>query len=166
MSTIAEPTEHIVIAGGTGFLGLNLAHCLAERGCEVTLLSRHGPKTDGPWTHAAWDGRSLGDWVSSLDGATALVNLAGRSVDCVKTPERCDEILRSRVESTRVLGKALREVAAPPPVWVQMSTAHRYGDPLDIVCEEDAAFGYGLAPFVGQAWKRRMRKRCYLTRAR
>lgn len=38
-------------------------------------------------------------------------------------------------------------------VWVQMSTAHRYGDPPDIVVDEDAAFGYGLAPVVGGAWE-------------
>ncbi len=82
-----------------------------------------------------------------------MVNLAGRSVDCIKTPDHCDEILRSRVEATQVLGQALRDVQTPPPVWVQMSTAHRYGDPPEVVCDEDAAFGYGLAPFVGQAWE-------------
>ena len=59
----------------------------------------------------------------------ALINLVGRSVNCIKTPDHCDEILRSRVESTRVLGEACRAVASPPPVWVQMSTAHIYGDP-------------------------------------
>ena len=40
-----------------------------------------------------------------------------------------------------------------PPVWVQMSTAHRYGDPPEVWCDEDSAFGYGLAPFVGAAWE-------------
>ncbi len=88
-----------------------------------------------------------------LDGAAALVNLAGRTVDCVKTPDHCDEILRSRVESTIVLGRALRKVGNPPRVWVQMATAHIYGDPPDVVCDEDSPFGYGLAPFVGQAWE-------------
>lgn len=74
-------------------------------------------------------------------------------MDCVKTPDHCDEILRSRVESTEVLGRALRSVESPPPTWVQMATAHRYGDPPEVVCDEDAAFGYGLAPFVGHAWE-------------
>ncbi len=109
---------------------------------------------NGRWNHARWDGRTLGEWASHLEGAAALVNLAGRSVDCVKTPDHCDEILRSRVESTDVLGQALRRVQMPPPVWVQMATAHRYGDPPEIVCDEDSAFGYGLAPFVGQAWEK------------
>jgi uncharacterized protein (TIGR01777 family) len=89
-----------------------------------------------------------------LDGADALVNLAGRTVDCIKSPDHCDEILRSRVESTRALSMAMREVKVAPPVWVQMSTAHIYGDPSDdVVCDEDSAFGYGLAPDVGRAWE-------------
>ena len=82
-----------------------------------------------------------------------MVNLAGRTVDCVKTPDRCDEILRSRVEATAVLGESIRQANTPPSVWVQMSTAHIYGDPPEVVCDENAALGYGLAPFVGRAWE-------------
>lgn len=153
MSDSTQPAGHIVIAGGTGFLGLNLARHLAELGCRVTLVSRSPPRADGPWTHAAWDGRTPGEWASHLEGASALVNLAGRTVDCIKTPDHCDEILRSRVEATAVLGLAIRAVQSPPPVWVQMSTAHLYGDPPEAVCDENSAFGYGLAPAVGQAWE-------------
>jgi uncharacterized protein (TIGR01777 family) len=100
-----------------------------------------------------WDARTAGEWWRELDGAEALVNLTGRSVDCVKTPDHCDEILRSRVESTRALGYALERVSVLPSVWVQMSTAHIYGDPPDLVCDEDSALGYGLAPSVGRAWE-------------
>ncbi len=92
-------------------------------------------------------------WADGIEGAKAIVNLAGRTVDCVKTPDHCDEILRSRVESTLVLGKAVRAVRNPPRVWVQMSTAHLYGDSPDRVCDEDSEFGYGLAPFVGLKWE-------------
>ncbi len=88
-----------------------------------------------------------------MNEAAGLVNLAGRSVNCIKTPDHQDEILRSRVESTRVLGEALRSIDSPPPVWVQMSTAHIYGDPPKLICTEESAFGYGLAPFVGRAWE-------------
>ena len=143
----------ILLAGGSGFVGISLATHLAARGYSVAILSRHPPKVRGPWRHVAWDARGLGEWTDELDGAAGLVNLAGRSVDCVKTPDHQDEILRSRVEATRVLGIALRSVANPPPVWVQMSTAHIYGDPPEVTCTEDSAFGYGLAPTVGQAWE-------------
>ncbi|WP_339735975.1 TIGR01777 family oxidoreductase [uncultured Gimesia sp.] len=148
-----EPKKRIVIAGGTGFLGLNLACYLTELDFDVVLLGRHAPNKQGAWRHVVWSARSVGSWVSELDGAAAIVNLAGRTVDCIKTPDHCDEILRSRVEATNVLGLAVHEVESPPPVWVQMSTAHRYGDPPECVCDENSAFGYGLAPFVAQEWE-------------
>lgn len=147
----------VVIAGGSGFLGASLAHHLAEAGREVVILSRKPPRISGPWKHVAWDARTLGEWRRSLKGAAGLVNLVGRTVDCIKTLGHQDEILRSRVEATRVLGAALRTLDASPPVWVQMSTAHIYGDPPEVRCDEDSAFGCGLAPFVGKAWEESFR---------
>jgi uncharacterized protein (TIGR01777 family) len=143
----------VIIAGGSGFLGISLATHLAAAGKEVVILSRHAPKPTGPWRHVTWDARTPGAWCRELDGAGGLVNLVGRSVDCIKTPDHQDEILRSRVEATRVLGVAVRGSALPPPVWVQMSTAHIYGDPPEIICTEESPYGYGLAPFVGRAWE-------------
>ncbi len=147
----------IVIAGGSGFLGVSLASHLAASGKPVVILSRHPPKPTGPWKHVSWDARTLGEWRRELDGASGLVNLVGRTVDCIKTPDHCDEILRSRIEATRVLGAAIRAVDSPPPVWVQMSTAHIYGDPPHVTCTEESPFGYGLAPFVGRAWEEEFR---------
>lgn len=143
----------VVIAGGSGFLGLALAQDLTAAGYEVVILSRSVPKAKTVGRHVAWDARRLGDWQGELDGAVGLVNLTGRSVDCVKTPDHCDEILRSRIESTAVLGQAVRSVDQPPPVWVQMSTAHIYGDPPEVFCVEDTPTGYGLAPTVAKAWE-------------
>lgn len=143
----------VVIAGGSGFLGLALAAHLTESGWSVTILSRHPPRGGPTYEHMLWDARSSGPWCESLEGASGLVNLVGRSVDCIKTPDHRDEILRSRVEATRVLGLAVRKVSNPPPVWVQMSTAHIHGDPPEVVCTEDSPFGCGLAPLVGKAWE-------------
>lgn len=145
--------QRIVIAGGSGFLGLSLADHFSEAGAKVTILSRSIVKGSGRWTHVMWDGRTPGPWMESLDGANAVVNLAGRTVNCIKTPDHQDEILRSRVESTRVLGDAMRAVNSAPPVWVQMSTAHIYGDPPALVCDESSAEGIGLAPTIGRAWE-------------
>jgi uncharacterized protein (TIGR01777 family) len=148
-----EDARRIVIAGGTGFLGISLALHLAASGKQVTLLSRKPPKVQGPWLHVSWDARTLGEWRRQLDGADGLINLVGRSVDCVKTPDHQDEILRSRVEATRVLGLAVRSIDHPPPVWVQIGTAHYYGDPPNVCCTDDSPSGYGLAPFVARAWE-------------
>ena len=145
----------VVIAGGSGFLGQSLARHLTEAGYGVVTIARSASvPPDARWQHAIWDARTVGDWAHHLDGAHAVVNLAGRTVNCIKTPDHCDEILRSRVESTEVIGRALGTVKTLPRVWVQMATAHRYGDPpAGIVIDEDSAFGYGLAPSVGAAWE-------------
>ena len=116
-----ETQGRIVIAGGTGFLGLNLARYLTGQNYEVTILGRHQPQTQGDWRYVNWDARSLGSWVSELKQAAALVNLAGRTVDCIKTPDHCDEILRSRVEATNILGKAVRQLPWLLPVSQRMS---------------------------------------------
>ncbi|MEQ8353479.1 MAG: TIGR01777 family oxidoreductase [Leptospiraceae bacterium] len=143
----------IVIAGGSGYLGLSLARYLADQNYQIVLISRSKPEQiPASAKHITWDGRHPGNWAGHLEGAFALVNLAGRTVDCIKTPETMDEILRSRVESTTVLGQALKTVRKKPSVWVQMSTAHIYGDSLE-TCNEESAIGYGLAPDVGVAWE-------------
>lgn len=143
----------VVVAGGSGFLGVSLAYHLMERGYEVVIVSRKPPKAKGNWQWTAWDGRTLGDWKMQLEDASAVVNLTGRTVDCRKTPDHQDEIIRSRVESVNVIGRALRACKKAPPVWVQMSTAHLYGDPPSVVCDESSAAGIGLAPTVAKAWE-------------
>jgi hypothetical protein len=143
----------VVIAGGSGFIGVSLARHLTAAGADVAVLSRRPAPRSVPWRTLEWDARTLGPWTDALNGASAIVNLTGRTVDCVKTPDHVDEILRSRVESTLVLGRACRTVPNPPPVWVQMSTAHIYGDPPSARCDESSPLGLGLAPDVGRAWE-------------
>jgi uncharacterized protein (TIGR01777 family) len=150
-------SKRVVIAGGSGFLGNSLAQYLVDLGASVTILLRNPPKTAGLWDFVLWDARTLSGWEAELEGADAIVNLVGRSVDCIKSPDHRDEILRSRVDATHVLGEAMGAVNSPPPVWVQMSTAHIYGDPPSVTCTEGSSFGCGLAPDVGKAWEQKFR---------
>ncbi|XAM01068.1 TIGR01777 family oxidoreductase [Phycisphaeraceae bacterium D3-23] len=146
--------KSVLVAGGTGFLGRAVARHLVAKGYSVTILSRNEPGGEYAGRWLRWDGRTVGaDWLAALDGAAAVVNLAGRTVDCRKTPDRCDEILRSREDSVHAIGEAMKQCEQPPPVWVQAGTAHIYGDPPDKVCDESTTPGYGLAPFVAERWE-------------
>src|SRR5262249_43411258 len=135
--------ERIVLAGGSGFLGRALAAELIERGCEVIVLTRNPSAQTGAVRQVHWDGRTVGTWATYLDGAAAVVNLAGRSVNCRHTLENRREILESRVESVRALGNAIRVCQKPPRVWVQASSLAIYGDAGERWCEESAPAGQG-----------------------
>ena len=100
--------KRIVLAGGSGFLGQSLAKALVVRGYEVIVLTRTPHRRSG-FREVEWDGVHVGEWIRHLNGAEAVVNLSGRSVNCPHTPENIDEILESRVNSVkeRVLGSAV-----------------------------------------------------------
>jgi uncharacterized protein (TIGR01777 family) len=120
----------IIIPGGTGLLGRILARAFRNEGHHVVVLSRN---VEAPAIY--WDGRTLGPWTETLEGADVVINLAGRSVDCRYDEKHRAEILNSRVDSTRVLGQAIARASNPPRVWLQASTAtiysHRYDAPND-----------------------------------
>jgi len=141
----------IVIAGGSGQVGTILARAFYRQGREVVVLGRHPIKT--PWRFIRWDAKTLGDWTDEIEGADAVINLAGRSVDCRYTTENRRLILESRVDSTRVVGEAIRRASKSPPVWLQMSTAtiyaHRYDEPND---EANGLIG-GMEPNVPETWR-------------
>ena len=101
--------KRIVIAGGSGFLGRHLAETLVRRGYDVVVLSRNPNRYAGRGRALEWDGRTVEDhWVRELEGAYAVVNLTGKHVNCRMTKANRAEIKRSRVDSVRVLGDALR----------------------------------------------------------
>lgn len=80
---------------------------------------------------SGWDGKTLGAWVSRLEGADVLINLAGKSVNCRYTPSNMAEMMASRVDSTRVLGEAISTLANPPKLWINSSTATIYQHRFD-----------------------------------
>ena len=128
-------SRRIILAGGSGFLGQLLAAHLQPRGWEPIVLARQ-PSPRATFQELAWDALSLGDWASSLDGAEAVINLAGRSVNCRYTAENRRLILASRVDSTRVIGEAIARCAQPPRVWLNASTATLYKHSLDRANDE------------------------------
>ena len=145
--------NQIIIAGGSGFLGQALAPVLVERGYQVIVLGRGASGRRHGVEHLQWDGSTLGDWATALDGARAVVNLTGKSVNVRHTPENKREILRSRVDSVRALGKAIARCATPPQVFVQASGIGFYGDTGDRPVDESALSGSDFMAEVCREWE-------------
>ncbi|KQT89081.1 NAD-dependent epimerase [Marmoricola sp. Leaf446] len=121
----------IVLPGGSGQVGRLLQRSLVDGGHDVVVLGRGAPGNVPGARHVPWDGRTPGPWVAELDGADAVLNLAGRSVSCRYTDQHLRQMMDSRVDSTRAVGRAVAAAARPPAVWLQMSTATIYADRSD-----------------------------------
>jgi len=152
----------IVIPGGSGQVGTALSRALWTQGHDVVVLSRRPILV--PWRVALWDGESLGPWTREIDGAGAVINLAGRSVNCRYGPENRREILDSRVRSTRVVGESIGQAQNPPRVWLQAATATIYAHRFDAAndertgilggAEDDAPDTWRFSIEVARAWER------------
>ncbi|MEM6568046.1 MAG: TIGR01777 family oxidoreductase [Planctomycetota bacterium] len=175
----------LVLPGGSGHLGRLLAEHFATNGHDVVVVGRGegGPLPTGarfvPWS-GRWSERSPSEdpgedpgedpreeWAREIDGADAVINLAGRSVDCRYDKTNLEEMLSSRIDSTVAVGRAIEAAGSPPPVWLQMSTATIYAhDPPVPQDEATGAIGGGepTAPAywrfsvrIAEAWERALR---------
>lgn len=140
----------VVIPGGTGHIGQILCRALRARGHEIVVLSRSPADSAGV---IPWDGRTLGDWAHSIDGCDAVINLAGRSVNCRYTKTNLQQMMDSRVESTQVIGRAIAQAKRPPRVWLQMSTATIYAHRFDAPNDEQHGIIGGHEPGAPGYWK-------------
>ena len=141
----------IVIPGGSGQVGTVLARALRAEGHDVVVLSRE-PRRHA-WRVVGWDGATLDAWAREVDGCDAVINLAGRSVNCRYTAANRKEILDSRLLSTRVIGQAIAQATRPPRVWLQASTATIYAHRYDAPNDEQSGIVGGVEPDAPSSWK-------------
>ena len=141
----------IVIPGGSGQLGTILAREFIAQNHQVIVLSRK--PFLAPWPVVLWDAKNLGGWQASFDNADVVINLAGRSVNCRYSPENRSQILNSRVDATRVVGKAISNASTPPRVWLQASTATIYSHRFDSPNDDIRGVLGGNEPNVPDTWK-------------
>jgi hypothetical protein len=146
----------IVIPGGSGQIGQALTKHLSRRSHEVVVLSRHPREGE-----IAWDGEHQGPWAEEIDGADAVINLAGRSVNCRYNAANRREIMASRINTVRAVGEAIVAAKRPPAVWLQASTAtiyaHRYDAPNDEatgIIEAQGPDTWRFSFDVATAWER------------
>jgi uncharacterized protein (TIGR01777 family) len=133
----------VVIGGGRGYVGRALAASLLGDGHEVVVLSRR------PGELTAWE-----DAPAAVDGADAVVNLAGVSIGGPRwTRARKAKILGSRVDTTKTLADAIAAAERAPAVFVTASGIDYYGASGDAVVDEDAPPGDTFLSRVCVAWE-------------
>src|SRR6266550_7592420 len=141
----------IVIPGGSGQVGTVLARAFHQRGHEVVVLSRR--PANAAWRMVEWDGETLGDWVADFEGADAVINLAGQSVNCRYGDHNRQVIKDSRLKSTKVVGDAIAQAWKPPRVWLQASTATIYAHRFDAANDEATGVIDGTEPNAPDTWR-------------
>lgn len=99
-----------------------------------------------------WTGESVGDWWHEFEGADAIINLAGRSVNCRYDQAHLDEMMQSRVRSVQAVGEAIQLCQVPPKVWFQSSTATIYAHRYDAANDEATGILGGDEPGAPRTW--------------
>lgn len=147
----------ILIAGGSGLIGRAVAARWASDGHQVAVLSRRPDGVRDLPTGVRAEAWTPGDSVrlaAQLDGADALVNLAGENVAGGRwTARRKRELQASRVDLGRLLVAAWERTRRPPAVLLQASAVGYYGDPGDREVDETAAPGRDFLGQLCAAWE-------------
>lgn len=143
-----ERIEHILIAGGTGFLGGLLKDYFTQDGKLVRILSRSG-KVD-----YQWDGATADACKEAVEWADVVINLSGKSVDCRYTKRNKAKILHSRLSSTKAIGEAITQSKLPPSIWLNASSAtiyvHSESTPMT---EDEGIIGDDFSMNVCKQWE-------------
>lgn len=144
----------IVLAGGSGYLGSVMTAYYAKGGNEIIVLSRKAQPDNGNVRTIEWDAKTTGPWCEALEGADLLINFTGRNVNCRYNEENKREILESRLDSTSVLGTAIRRLKRAPKVWIQSASATIYRHAEDRFMDEvNGEIGEGFSVEVCKRWE-------------
>ncbi|AKT38658.1 TIGR01777 family oxidoreductase [Chondromyces crocatus] len=149
--------KKILLTGGTGFIGRGLVKELLARGDEVVVLSRDADRAQRalPGTRAVqWDPDHAGSWLDEIDGTDALIHLAGEPIAKRWNDAARRDIIRSRVETTRLLGEAIGKAKKKPSSFVCASAIGYYGaQPPEKQLDEKAPAGEGFLADVVVRWE-------------
>jgi uncharacterized protein (TIGR01777 family) len=147
----------VVIAGATGFLGQPLARALAADGRDLVILTRRAdpPRPSQGARFLTWQpGTGPGPWTAEIDGAAAVINLAGESIGASRwSKAQKQRILDSRLQATRTLADAISSASRPPPVFVSGSAVGYYGPRGDEIVTEDEPPGTDFLATVCAGWE-------------
>jgi uncharacterized protein (TIGR01777 family) len=157
MAKAIGKTMRVLITGGSGLVGRALAANLARDGNEVIILSRRPERIIGlPAGVSAkwWDGHTTEAWSSLVDGADAIINLAGENISSGRwTDERKRGILESRLNVGRAIVQAVEAAARKPRVAIQASGVGYYGPCGDEEITEETPPGHDFLARVAVDWE-------------
>jgi uncharacterized protein (TIGR01777 family) len=146
----------IVITGGTGFIGKSLVERLLSRGDTVVVLTTRNVPASGKRNliYERWEGTLSESWSKHVDGADAVITLAGENLSRKRWSARQKEILRqSRIGTTRSVVAAIGSAKKKPSVLVSASGAGYYGHVVDGDVTEDAPKGTGFLADLCGDWE-------------
>ena len=151
----------VIITGGTGMIGSELAASLAGDGHEVIALSRNPSKHAPPpgVQIEKWDSKTAAGWGHLADGADAIVNLAAESIAGEGFPPdrwtaaKKRRIRQSRIDAGNAVVEAVKAAASKPAVVIQASGNDYYGDQGDEVLTEEVPPGDSFLADVTLDWE-------------
>ena len=143
----------VLVSGSHGLIGNALVCTLRTRGYEVgRLVRRHTKSPAGP-ADVSWDLGSGTVDTRAMEGADALVHLAGASLARRWSSAHRERVRDSRVDGTSQLASALAHLDRPPAVMVSGSAIGYYGDRGDEEVTEDSEPGTGFLADLVRAWE-------------
>lgn len=145
----------LIIAAGTGFLGQVLVHHFKNKFDEIVILTRGKSQTIDRIKYVNWNAKTFSGWEKELENADVLINLVGKSVDCRYTKKNKQDILWSRIKSTKILNEAVLKCQNPPKHWLNSSTATIYRFSLDKEMDEiEGEIGNDFSINVALSWEK------------
>ncbi len=155
--------KRILITGATGFVGRPLSIALAGAGYEVVALSRRRAEAEtifaGNIKVVEWDAVTAGGWSEHIDGALAIVNLAGENIGAGRWSEKKKKlIIESRLNAGAAITEAIRNAEYKPEVLIQTSGVGYYGDRGDELLDENSSNGAGFLADVARQWEASVRE--------
>lgn len=148
---------HVLIAGGSGFLGQKLTQSLVADQHHVSILSRSNRSSGNRLVHyLKWDGKAIPSDAGTFD---VIVNLAGASIaDKRWTEAYKQQVMDSRVDATRACVAFIRESSQAPKVLISASAVGFYGAERPEKVDETAAPGQDFVAEVCQRWEEEAHK--------
>lgn len=144
----------IAITGATGFVGRRLVERLQADGHELRILSQRPAVAQQLTGCQVFDTATEGSWLAAVEGADAVVNLAGEPIAEQRwTPAQKQRLKDSRVQTTRALVTAIAAATQKPQVLVSASAIGYYGTSETEQFTEESAAGQDYLAEICQAWE-------------